>query len=158
VPDPIAPVTLVGCAPVAELRIDAGTPDPLGAVARFVETSPLLDPALPFPLGTGVVGCLAYELGAWTVPGLARPPATDRSPCCAGTIRCSRSITGARRGRSSDRPIARRLARAVRGAGADRASGAARGARARARVRPRDRTARRSLASTRTCTRATSTR
>jgi para-aminobenzoate synthetase component I len=75
VPDPIAPVTLVGCAPVAELQVDGGTPDPLGAVARFVETSPLLDPALPFPLGTGVVCCLAYELGAWTVPGLAPAPA-----------------------------------------------------------------------------------
>ena len=71
VPDPIAPVTLVGCASIAELRVDARTDDPLGAIARFVETSPLLDAALPFPLGTGVVGCLAYELGAWTVPGLA---------------------------------------------------------------------------------------
>src|SRR5689334_16896607 len=76
VPDPIAPITLVGCAPVAELRVDTATPDPLGAVARFIETSSPLDPTLPFPLGAGIVACLAYELGAWTVPGLG-PTAPD---------------------------------------------------------------------------------
>ena len=70
VPDPVAPVTVLGCRPVAELRVDAHTTDPLGAIARFIATSPVLEPALPFPLAGGVVGCFAYELGGWTVPGL----------------------------------------------------------------------------------------
>jgi para-aminobenzoate synthetase component 1 len=47
--------------------------DPLGAIARFVDDAPVAAPALPFPLGGGVVGCFAYELGACTVPGLAAP-------------------------------------------------------------------------------------
>jgi aminodeoxychorismate synthase component I len=76
VPDEATPVTVLGCAPVDELRVAAGAADPVGDVVRFLAESPLLDAALPFPLGGGVVTCLAYELGAWTVPGLARPPAT----------------------------------------------------------------------------------
>ena len=76
VPDPAAPVTIVGCAPVAELCVDARTVDPLGAIVRFIETAPMLDAGLPFPLGGGVVGCFAYELGGWTVPGCA-PCAVD---------------------------------------------------------------------------------
>jgi para-aminobenzoate synthetase component 1 len=72
VPDPSSPVTLVGCAPIDELRVYATAADPLGDVVRFVEASAPLDASLPFPLGGGVVACLAYELGAWTVPGLAR--------------------------------------------------------------------------------------
>jgi len=76
VPDPRRPVTLVGCAPVAELRITAGAgDDPLAAIERFVAESPAPEPALPFPLGGGVVACLAYELGTATVrPRHAAPP------------------------------------------------------------------------------------
>src|SRR5215470_9326561 len=73
VPDPTTPVTLLGCAPVAELRVGPDAVDPLGDVVRFIEASPVLDPGLPFPLAGGVLACLAYELGAWTVAGLARP-------------------------------------------------------------------------------------
>jgi para-aminobenzoate synthetase component 1 len=75
VPDPDTPVTLVGCAPVDELRVAADAADPLGDVVRFVERAAPLDEALPFPLAGGVVACLGYELGAWTVPGLRRPSA-----------------------------------------------------------------------------------
>ena len=75
VPDPRHPVTLLGCAPTDELVVDAATPDPLGAIARFVAESPAADPTLPFPLGGGVIGYLAYELGA----RLARPT-LDRLP------------------------------------------------------------------------------
>jgi para-aminobenzoate synthetase component 1 len=74
VPDPERPVTLLGCAPSAELRVLAGgavrvegaapapAADPLAAIARFVAETPV-DPSLPFPLGGGAVGFLAYELG-----------------------------------------------------------------------------------------------
>src|SRR5262245_55005523 len=72
VPDPVTPVTLVGCAPVAELRLASDSLDPLDEIVRFIESSPVLDPALPFPLAGGVVACLAYELGAWLVPGVPR--------------------------------------------------------------------------------------
>jgi para-aminobenzoate synthetase component 1 len=75
VPDPLHPVTLLGCAPTDELVVDAATPDALGAIARFVAESPAGDPTLPFPLAGGVVGYLAYELGA----RLARPT-LDRLP------------------------------------------------------------------------------
>ena len=76
VPDPATRVTLIGCGPVAELRVDASDADPLGAIVGFVEAAPVMEPALPFPLGGGVVACVAYELGAATVPGLA-PGATS---------------------------------------------------------------------------------
>jgi len=76
VPDPATPVTLVGCAPVAELRVEASAVDPLGEIVAFLESAPVLEPALPFPLGGGVVGCFAYELGAALVPGLARSAAS----------------------------------------------------------------------------------
>ena len=75
VPDPLHPVTLLCCAPTDELVVDAATPDALGAIARFVAESPAGDPTLPFPLAGGVVGYLAYELGA----RLARPT-LDRLP------------------------------------------------------------------------------
>jgi para-aminobenzoate synthetase component 1 len=77
VPDPAHPVTLVGCAPVAELRLIAGTAeDPLAAIERFVAASPVPEPALPFPRGGGIVACLAYELGLVTLgPRGAAPPA-----------------------------------------------------------------------------------
>jgi anthranilate/para-aminobenzoate synthase component I len=68
VPDPARPVTLVGCAPAAELRLTAGMAgDPLLAIERFVAASPRPEPELPFPLGGGIVACLAYELGIPTV-------------------------------------------------------------------------------------------
>jgi para-aminobenzoate synthetase component 1 len=72
VPDPSTPVTLLGCAPVDELRVHADAADPIGDVVDFVERARPLDAALPFPLAGGVVACLAYELGAWTVSGLRR--------------------------------------------------------------------------------------
>ncbi len=73
VPDDVAPVTLVGCAAVDEVRVDARAADPLDEVVRFVESAAPLDASLPFPLGGGLVVALAYELGASTVPGLRRP-------------------------------------------------------------------------------------
>jgi para-aminobenzoate synthetase component 1 len=79
VPDPIHPVTLLGCAPVEELRLDADARDPLGEIARFVHATPPLDTTLPFPLGGGLLACLAYELGRHTVAGL-------RSPTTAGPL------------------------------------------------------------------------
>ena len=72
VPDAAHPVTLIGCGPVDELRIEPHTPDPLDAIARFVDATRAS--AAPFPLGGGVIACLAYELGASTVPGLRLPP------------------------------------------------------------------------------------
>jgi para-aminobenzoate synthetase component 1 len=72
VPDPVRPVTLVGAAPVAERRVSIDDPDPLGTIARFVADLPRADATLPFPLGGGAVVALAYELGAATVPGIAR--------------------------------------------------------------------------------------
>src|SRR5262245_32446125 len=68
VPDPRHPVTLVGCAPVAGGRVAPAAPDPLGAIAHFIDETPVCGD-LPFPLAGGVLGCFAYELGAWTVPG-----------------------------------------------------------------------------------------
>src|SRR5262245_34584825 len=73
IPDPERPATVIGCRPVAELRVGGTDPDPLGTIARFVDESPRADPAVPFPLGGGVVVCLDYELGARTVPGLVAP-------------------------------------------------------------------------------------
>jgi para-aminobenzoate synthetase component 1 len=73
VPDPTTPVTLLGCGPVAELRVDARSDDPLGEIARFVDDAPRADPTLPFPLAGGVVACRAYELGTRIVPGLPEP-------------------------------------------------------------------------------------
>jgi len=75
VPDPERPVTLLGCRPVAELHIEPGHPDALGAIAAFVADPGDLDRALPFPLGS-VVACLAYELGAVCSPR-AVPSAPD---------------------------------------------------------------------------------
>ncbi|HXJ35557.1 MAG TPA: aminodeoxychorismate synthase component I [Candidatus Eisenbacteria bacterium] len=72
VPDPARPVTLLGCAPVDELRVTASEPDAIAAIVRFVASAPRAEAALPFPLGGGVVACLTYELGAATVPGIAR--------------------------------------------------------------------------------------
>jgi aminodeoxychorismate synthase component I len=60
-------VTLVGCRPVEELRIDDGVCDPLAAMVRFLSSS-AGDPSLPFPLGGGVVACLTYELGVRLAP------------------------------------------------------------------------------------------
>ena len=69
VPDPERPVTLLGCAPVAELRVapdgTTGGPaaaDPLRAIEEFIAETPVTD-ELPFPLAGGVVGYLAYEFG-----------------------------------------------------------------------------------------------
>ncbi|MCW5890978.1 MAG: anthranilate synthase component I family protein [bacterium] len=61
-PDPIHPVTLIGCRPVDELRIAADEREPLARLARFVAAAPPVGD-LPFPLGGGVVACLTYELG-----------------------------------------------------------------------------------------------
>ena len=68
VPDPDRPVTLIGCRPVAELALHPGDREPLAALARFVAETPITDPALPFPLGGGVVACLGYELGVEVAP------------------------------------------------------------------------------------------
>src|SRR5947207_7881896 len=75
VPDAAEPLTLVGCAPRATLRVLAdGTvvggaaSDPLAAVEAFVCEEPA---DLPFPFGA-VIGYLAYELGRFTVPGWTR--------------------------------------------------------------------------------------
>jgi para-aminobenzoate synthetase component I len=72
-PDPTTPVTLLGCSPVAELRVDARSRDPLGEISRFVDGAPVADPTLPFPLAGGVIACLAYELGTRIVPGVPEP-------------------------------------------------------------------------------------
>jgi para-aminobenzoate synthetase component 1 len=86
VPDPAHPVTLLGCAPRAVLRVladgrvacegddDVPRDDPLAAIERFVAATPV-DPALPFPLAGGVVGCFAYELGHLTEPAAGPLPA-----------------------------------------------------------------------------------
>ena len=68
VPDPEHPATLVGCRPVAELRIDHTDRDPLAAIARFVADVPVEDRALPFPFGGGIAACLTYELGVRLAP------------------------------------------------------------------------------------------
>src|SRR6266446_3268711 len=81
VPDPTEPVTLLGCAPRAQLRVRADGSverdgrlergDPLAALERFVAEGP----PLPFPYGSAV-GYLAYELGRFTEPARdGRPPA-----------------------------------------------------------------------------------
>ncbi len=76
VPDPIHPVTLIGCRPVDELRIAADDAAPLDRIERFVEATPASD--VPFPLGGGVIACLRYELGATIAP---RPlPARGAAP------------------------------------------------------------------------------
>ena len=68
VPDPERPVTLIGCRQVAELALHPGDREPLAALARFVAETAVADPALPFPLGGGVVACLCYELGVEVAP------------------------------------------------------------------------------------------
>ena len=69
VPDDTRPFVILGCAPVAELRVpDGAGGDALAAIERFVAETPLVDPALPFPLGGGVVGCFGYELGRLIEP------------------------------------------------------------------------------------------
>ena len=84
VPDPLHPMTLVGCAPRATLVVHPdGTvesndgrplpPEPLRAIEAFVRATPVA--ALPFPLGGGVVGYLAYELGRFTEPHAGPTPA-----------------------------------------------------------------------------------
>jgi len=72
VPDPERPVTLVGCRPLEELRLEDGPGDALAAAAEFVERQAPLDAALPFPLGSGLVGYLAYEAGRVTAPRARR--------------------------------------------------------------------------------------
>jgi para-aminobenzoate synthetase component 1 len=72
VPDATRPLTLLGCAPRARLRVladgrvegDARARDPVRAVAAFVAETAT---DLPFPYG-GVVGYLAYELGRFIEP------------------------------------------------------------------------------------------
>ena len=84
VPDSVQPMVLLGCRPVAELRIEAdgrawrsdgaaGPADPIEAVERFVRASPAADDGL----AGGVVGYLAYELGRFTTR--ARVPAREAS-------------------------------------------------------------------------------
>jgi para-aminobenzoate synthetase component 1 len=72
VPDPARPVTLVGCRPNDELRVPDASSDPLGLAAEYVARTPPLDATLPFPLGGGVVGYLAYEAGRATAPRARR--------------------------------------------------------------------------------------
>ncbi len=78
VPDPDRPVTLVGCAPIAELRLDGSEDDPFGAIERFVAAAPVVDPSLPFPMAGGVVGYLAYELGRTAARATRLPAAVLR--------------------------------------------------------------------------------
>src|SRR2546427_640134 len=77
VPGPGEPVTLVGCAPRAVLRVlGDGTvdgsvaSDPLAAIEAFVGE----EDDLPFPFGA-VVGYLAYELARFTDPARGRAAA-----------------------------------------------------------------------------------
>ena len=83
VPDAVRPLTLLGCTPVAELRVAAdgtvddgggrrGALDPIVAIERFVAETPA---KLGFPFGA-VVAYLAYELGRYTEP-IAAPHAAD---------------------------------------------------------------------------------
>ena len=72
VPDPLRPATLVGCRPSDELRVPDDALDPLGLAAGYVAHTRPLDPTLPFPLGGGVVGYLAYEAGRATAPRARR--------------------------------------------------------------------------------------
>src|SRR5947199_4430543 len=74
VPDPAQPLTPLGCAPRARLRIQADGRvardgrleggDPLAAPERLVAEGP----PLPSPYGSAG-GYLAYELGRFTEPG-----------------------------------------------------------------------------------------
>ena len=85
VPDPARPMTLLGCAPRARLRVLADgrverdghleVGDPLAALARFVAEGP----SLPFPYG-GAVGYLAYELGRFTEPARDGPVPVPDAP------------------------------------------------------------------------------
>jgi para-aminobenzoate synthetase component I len=81
VPDEQRPVTLLGCRPRATLVVPADDRDPLAAIARFVADAPR--GALPFPLGGGVVGWLAYELGRATEPAGAGAAAPGEGPLAA---------------------------------------------------------------------------
>ncbi|MFN8543710.1 MAG: aminodeoxychorismate synthase component I [Candidatus Binatia bacterium] len=80
VPDPERPAVLLGCRPVAELRIAASTADPLAAVAAFVAATPPSPPDVPFPLGGGVIAALAYELGHATVGARLPAPRASAEP------------------------------------------------------------------------------
>jgi para-aminobenzoate synthetase component 1 len=92
VPDLERPVTLLGCAPSAELRVgidgsvtwtDAGPAprDPIAAIEAFVAATPVADATLPFPVAGGAIGCFAYELGRFTVRRRTRPrPYTGTLP------------------------------------------------------------------------------
>jgi aminodeoxychorismate synthase component I len=78
VPDPVRPVTLLGCRPSARLVIGpdgARTLDPLTAIAGFVAETAGDDPVPPFPFGPLVVGYLGYELGR-----LIEPPSRPGGP------------------------------------------------------------------------------
>jgi len=77
VPDPVRPATVIGCRPVAELRIRSGDRDPADAIDRFVVESPRAGGGLPFPLAGGVVACLSYELGASLAPRPVRHAPVD---------------------------------------------------------------------------------
>jgi para-aminobenzoate synthetase component I len=77
VPDPVHPAVILGCRPVAELRIGAGDRDPAGAIARFVAAAPHAGAGLPFPLAGGVVACLTYELGVELAPRPIRHATVD---------------------------------------------------------------------------------
>jgi anthranilate/para-aminobenzoate synthase component I len=88
VPDAERSVTLLGCTPTAELRLDADASawcrddQPAAcfhAIEEFVRDTPLAEPALPFPLAGGVIGYLAYELGS--------PPAPDGGQLPAAVLR-----------------------------------------------------------------------
>jgi para-aminobenzoate synthetase component 1 len=81
VPDADRPVTLLGCRPRETLVVPPDARDPLGAIARFVAEAPRA--GLPFPLGGGVVGWLAYELGRATEPAGAGAAAPDEGPLAA---------------------------------------------------------------------------
>jgi para-aminobenzoate synthetase component 1 len=77
VPDAVEPVTLVGCAPAAELCVHAATEgDALAAIERFVDGVPR---DAPFPYA-GVIGWLAYEFGRFTEPPRRSAPRRPAVP------------------------------------------------------------------------------
>jgi para-aminobenzoate synthetase component 1 len=69
VADVAQPLTLIGCAPHAVLRVRHDDASPLETIADFAAAEPS---DLPFPYGA-VVGYLAYELGALGAPSSGLP-------------------------------------------------------------------------------------
>ena len=167
--------TLLGCAPRAVLarrrrRHVAARSDGVAVPRRSARGDRALrrarhraTPALPFPLGGGVVGYLAYELGRLAGRRTPAPRSTRRcrSPCSRATIRSSSSTVAAAQYAlvcSDGGERARAVARAPRRAPSPAWYGAARARAARAPSGHARATAPRSSASSTTSPPATSTR